>query len=65
MSAETLEHAIRLCDLLAIDLTRLAEDEPWIAGLIADCAEHRQQIANRLRFIAERANIKKYEQADH
>ena len=50
MKTETLTHAIRLVELLETDLHRLSIDGgEAIDGLISDCAEHRLQIANKLR----------------
>ena len=52
MNRETLDHALTICDLLAKDLNRLADGaDKATVGLLADCSEHRLQIANRLSFI--------------
>ena len=45
----TLDHALRLCELLALDLARLAIEQP--SQFDAEMSEDRLRIANRLRFI--------------
>lgn len=56
---ETLTHALRLTELLETDLHRLSiESNDAISGLIADCAEHRLQLANKLRHIKQMLPVK-------
>lgn len=51
--ADTYAHALCLLDLLERDFKRLHDNaaEP-VTGVIQDCAEHRLQIVNKLRFAA-------------
>jgi hypothetical protein len=53
---EPIDNALRLLELLALDLERLypaksERGEQWREVLISECAEYRQRIANHLRYI--------------
>ena len=47
----TLEHALRLCELLALDLARLAESCPDAVRVLDKCGDHRIEIVNRLEYV--------------
>ena len=50
---DTLSNALRLLDLLELDIKRLVESTtPEGQELLKSCAEHRLQIANKIRYAA-------------
>ena len=56
---ETLAHALRLCDLLALDLARLGDEveDAETLRLLAECVTSRLALANRLRFIRDTPSV--------
>ena len=50
---EPIDNALRLLELLALDIERIKQAAPWAAELL-DFDEQRLRLSNRLRFIRER-----------
>ena len=51
---DTIDHTLRLLELLVLDLERIKQAAPWAAELL-DFDDQRLRLSNRLRFIRERA----------
>jgi hypothetical protein len=51
---DTIDHTLRLLELLALDLERIKQAAPWAAELL-DFDEQRLRLSNRLRWIREQS----------